>query len=422
MTKRFAFMEYRAFILILALLWTINGFGQESDYTVRIKQPIGDTLKTCPGKTIIFQAEGLNSDGSPFDPNQVTFTWDFGFNGQIRTGPTVTWNYPEGGHYKIRLYVTGLRGPAAKNIPEIDAFVGIRPLFTGTRPNQPSVCNGSEITLTGFVDPVPWEGDTFKFINSFPTADFTWNGQGIKSDRNGIARVQPPVDKGHLEYVFRVTDDFGCFHDTTITLYGVYAEFSMDPLNGEAPLEVAFAVDSSSNGGSETSITYTWEYYEITDTTTLLSSTQDKFSIEIPGQYAVRMIAKYQQCTFKHLHEDYIRVDSSLLEIPNVFTPNEDGANDFFQVKAKSLKTFHGVILNRWGRPVFEWTDPKTYENGWNGRVNNTGAICPAGTYYYVIKATGFDQDKSEPKPEDGPYPDIRYEGGVYKGFLTLIR
>jgi len=418
MKKRIHTVEKVLVSCLFFLLPFTFASAQESDYTVRVIQPGKDTVRTCPGKAVIFMAEGLNADGSAFDPNQVIFTWDFGYNGQILTGANVSFTYPVGGHYVVRLYVTGKNGPAAKNIPEIHFYVGMRPLFTGTRSNQPSICSGSEITLTGFVTPVEWTGDEYGFVNKFAQSDYKWNGSGIQSDRNGISRVTPPLDEGHLEYIFRVSDDFSCFYDTTLTLYGVYAEYSMNPLTGEAPLDVTFAVDSSSNGGSENSITYDWEFWEVTDTSTLDKKSDYKVTIEMPGQYATRVIARYQQCTYRFASEEYIRVDSSLLEIPNVFTPNEDGANDFFQVKAKSLRSFHGIIYNRWGRPVFEWTDAKTYENGWNGKMNNTGQDCPSGTYYYVIKAEGYDKNKLEPEP----YPFIQYEGGVYKGFLTLIR
>jgi len=421
MMKRLFLNKCLVVAICTGILFPWGLIAQESDYTIRIKQPVGDTIKKCPGEKIIFMAEGLNADGSAFDTNQVVFTWDMGYDGKVETGPTINFTYPVGGHYLIRLYVTGLSGPAAKNIPELHAFIGIRPFFTGTRSDQASICSGSEITLTGFATPVPWSGDNYPFVNSH--TDYIWSGAGIQSNRNGISRARPPLDKSHQEYLFRVMDDFGCYHDTTITVFGVYADFDMEPKTGEAPLEVTFTVDSSSNGGMESSITYNWEFYENTDTANLLTTTLDKYSFEIPGEYTCRVIAKYLQCTYVYTHDEYIRVDSSLLEIPNIFTPNEDGANDYFQVKGLSLKTFHGVIFNRWGRPVFEWTDPKTLESGWNGKYMNTGSNCPDGTYYYVIKATGYDKDKyTEKEKETDPDPDIRYEGGVYKGFLTLIR
>jgi gliding motility-associated-like protein len=404
--------------LFLSIILPCALIAQEGDYTVRIMAPVKvdllpGELNRCPGKSITFLAEGVNTDGSAFDPGQVTFTWDFGYQDQTRTGSTVTFSYPEGGHYTLRLYVTGKPGkPSARNIPVIEVFIGIRPSFTGTRADQSSVCNGNEISLTGFVTPIPWTKDSFQFENTHLQADFTWDGLGIQSDRNGIARIKPPLNKGNLNYIFRVIDNFGCFHDTTLILYGVYASFTVKPKSGEAPLEVTMVIDSASNGGSESSITYDFEFFENTDTSKLLTTTEKKFILERPGEYTNRVVSKYLQCRNVFTSEEYIRVDSSLLEIPNVFTPNGDGANDYFQVKALSLKSFSGRIMNRWGRVVYEWTDPKTLEKGWNGKYMTDGQDAPSGTYYYIISATGYDDKIYKGKVNDK----------VYYGFLTLIR
>jgi gliding motility-associated-like protein len=418
-------MKYRLFsqpglvaAFFLAFLMPVVLMGQEGEYTVRIKQPAVDPLKTCPGSIVLFMAEGSNADFSSFDPNQVTFTWDFGYNNMILTGQNVSFTYPEGGHYTVRLYVTSRTGgPAAKNIPELEVYIAMRPSFSGTRSDLSSICSGNEIGLTGFVTPIPWTKDTFQFENTYAQYDYTWNGIDILSDRNGIARIKPPLNVGNLNYTFRVKDDFGCSHDTTLTLYGVYASFKVTPKNGEAPLEVKMEVDSSSNGGFENSITYDWEFFENTDTSNLLTTTETKFTLERPGEYTSRVVAKYLQCRNVFTSEEYIRVDSSLLEIPNVFTPNEDGANDYFQVKAVSLKSFSGRIMNRWGRVVYEWTDPKTLEKGWNGRYMNDGQPAPSGTYYYIISATGYDDKVYKGKVNKGTSNEK-----MYYGFLTLIR
>jgi gliding motility-associated-like protein len=98
--------------------------------------------------------------------------------------------------------------------------------------------------------------------------------------------------------------------------------------------------------------------------------------------------------------------NGSSIEIPNVFTPNGDQINDYFQVNAESLRSFEGKILNRWGNKMYEWTD---WENkttgGWNGKINNTGQEAAPGVYYYIIKAEGLD--------------GIKYD---FKGFLHLFR
>ncbi|PLX06757.1 MAG: hypothetical protein C0596_13700 [Marinilabiliales bacterium] len=64
--------------------------------------------------------------------------------------------------------------------------------------------------------------------------------------------------------------------------------------------------------------------------------------------------------------------------------------NDFFQVKAQTLRTFSGIIVNRYCRTVFEWDNWEDYEAGWDGKING-GTNASRGVYYYIIKAEGMD-------------------------------
>ncbi len=82
--------------------------------------------------------------------------------------------------------------------------------------------------------------------------------------------------------------------------------------------------------------------------------------------------------------------NASKLEIPNIFSPNADGINDYFQVKAQTLSSFSGQIFNRWGTVVFEWTNWQDYESGWDGKINGKTLASP-GVYFYIIQAEGFD-------------------------------
>ena len=101
----------------------------------------------------------------------------------------------------------------------------------------------------------------------------------------------------------------------------------------------------------------------------------------------------------------YIYVDrASLLEVPNIFSPNGDGVNDYFQVHAQTLKKFSGKIVNRYGRVVYEWTDWENMESGWDGRLNGTTKATP-GVYYYIIEAEGYDGMEYNPS---GPLHLVR--------------
>ena len=71
--------------------------------------------------------------------------------------------------------------------------------------------------------------------------------------------------------------------------------------------------------------------------------------------------------------------------IPNVFTPNGDGVNDTYHVKAKinyCFDTFHIQIFSRWGENVFEDRD---FLFNWDGKKN--GSDLPSGMYYYLLEA-----------------------------------
>jgi gliding motility-associated-like protein len=77
--------------------------------------------------------------------------------------------------------------------------------------------------------------------------------------------------------------------------------------------------------------------------------------------------------------------------IPNVFTPNNDGANDFFKIDIEGETKYDLMIFNRWGTKVF-MSDKKN--NLWNGKDYNTGGECPSGTYFFVFsyKLRGKDE------------------------------
>lgn len=92
------------------------------------------------------------------------------------------------------------------------------------------------------------------------------------------------------------------------------------------------------------------------------------------------------------MDEDFsIEAASSVLNVPNAFSPNGDGTNDIFRVKQdyKSIISFHAWIFNRWGKKLYEWTD---ITGGWDGTYH--GHDAPDGAYYVRIDAKGADGKK----------------------------
>ncbi|MCB0762227.1 MAG: choice-of-anchor L domain-containing protein [Flavobacteriales bacterium] len=79
-----------------------------------------------------------------------------------------------------------------------------------------------------------------------------------------------------------------------------------------------------------------------------------------------------------------------IVYIPNAFTPNNDGVNDYWGVVADQLLRFEVTVFDRWGEIVFTSKDPMDL---WNGSVTGGDYYAPNGTYTYVCEYKGFNSD-----------------------------
>jgi gliding motility-associated-like protein len=71
----------------------------------------------------------------------------------------------------------------------------------------------------------------------------------------------------------------------------------------------------------------------------------------------------------------------SEIKIPNIFTPNGDGVNDIFQIRAEGYQQLECTILNRYGHPVYKYFG---VNGSWDG-YTHAGVKVSAGTYYVYL-------------------------------------
>lgn len=81
----------------------------------------------------------------------------------------------------------------------------------------------------------------------------------------------------------------------------------------------------------------------------------------------------------------------SRLEMPNAFSPNDDGINDKYQAKSnyQNIVEFKAMIFNRWGQCLYTWTEWTDIENGWDGTYK--GKPVKDGVYFVRVRAKGGD-------------------------------
>ena len=157
--------------------------------------------------------------------------------------------------------------------------------------------------------------------------------------------------------------------------------------DGAAPLSVTMYHDTPD------AIEYKWIIRNEEDTIIYEVIEENPIYVFPKGKFGIDLIVQskelcYDTTTFRYIEVD----DESYVKIPNMFTPNGDDLNDYFQVYAKSLKLFEAFIINRWGEVLYEWTDYSTKEAGWDGKIG--GSYATSGVYFYVIKYQGMYDEK----------------------------
>ena len=96
-----------------------------------------------------------------------------------------------------------------------------------------------------------------------------------------------------------------------------------------------------------------------------------------------------------------------LYELPNAFTPNDNGQNDLFRPRKKRfISHVDFKVFNKWGELVFSTTDA---DINWDGN-NLKGKELADGTYFYTCLV--FERE----------YDGILQRDNVLSGYIELIR
>lgn len=178
--------------------------------------------------------------------------------------------------------------------------------------------------------------------------------------------------------------------------------------SGSAPLVAHFTSNIEDSG--EYTPLYEWKVYKDGSTTPYLIRYESDFDFTFreSGSNKITLQVSFVNGADTLLYEmptDFkIEVSTSVLNVPNGFSPNGDGTNDIFRVKQdyKSIVEFHGYIFNRNGKKLFEWTD---ITQGWDGTYHGTPVA--DGAYFVRIDAKGAD----------GRHYDIKKAVNLLRGY-----
>jgi gliding motility-associated-like protein len=119
--------------------------------------------------------------------------------------------------------------------------------------------------------------------------------------------------------------------------------------------------------------------------------------------YRIRLRATNTQLGCSDSTEKLVKVlNHCLIEVPNAFTPNNDGLNDWFSPhNALKADNYTFSVYNRWGQVVYQ---TKNWMDRWDGKLK--GQLQPPGVYIWKLSYTHRDTGQAIFK----------------KGTVTLIR
>ncbi len=263
--------------------------------------------------------------------------------------------------------------------------------------------NSDDVTITELPNPVAdfevnsdCAGRAIFFTNnSSPEGlNYSWNfGNGNTS----VAAEPSEVFSQGGNYTITLIASNGSCTDTATQTLVVFAQpvagFTAVPLRAvENEESVVF---SNSTTGADT---WQWDFGDGQTSNTF----EPTHIYTEAGFYTITLVASNQQgCTDTLVRSNYVEVyEKPVFYIPNAFSPNADGENDFFRVYGKGFKEFYLQIFNRWGQQVFETDNP---DFSWDGTAN--GKAAEEGVYVYYVKTV---------------FSDLQMR--TFKGSLTLLR
>ena len=107
-----------------------------------------------------------------------------------------------------------------------------------------------------------------------------------------------------------------------------------------------------------------------------------QINFDTPGNY--RLTLKIENDLCESESQEYmisvIECRMPILSVPTAFTPNRNGLNEIFKIKAGYIQSVSLQIFTRWGNLIFASTD---LETGWDGTIN--GSPSPEGVYICVV-------------------------------------
>lgn len=192
----------------------------------------------------------------------------------------------------------------------------------------------------------------------------------------------------------KTESNYGCINSITKVNYvEVYpkpkANFYVTPKVFEQNKDVVQLFDSSI-----IATIINWDYDVTYNPTTTNDLKYKVLNYRDSGKYTITQYVESKYGCKDTAYQTIVVKPSYNLFVPNAFTPNDDGTNDYFNPKYFGMTKVDLMIFNRWGDLIARVDE--TNKNGWNGTDYRTQEKCKTDVYVWKIKYTTVQGNSEE--------------------------
>ncbi|MES2285828.1 MAG: PKD domain-containing protein [Bacteroidota bacterium] len=308
-----------------------------------------------------------------------SWTWNFGDGSPLLISQFVAGGHVYGGigSYNVQLTVVsdfGCSDSLSKSIT-----INPNPVvnFTG------SPASGCEPLCISFSDSSSLAGGS--------NVHWTWDlgdGSPLSSSQNfeHCYTNDSVFAPNYFTITLTVTSDSGCVStlskNNNITVYpNPQADFSVDP-ETTSVVDPVISIINLSTGANF----WNWNFGDL-NTSQVSNPTPHRYAADV-ATYIIALTTTTQYGCVDTAYKTIVIDPDFVFYIPNSFTPNEDGVNDYFFGTGIGIIKYDLWIFDRWGNMVFHGDEVPAANAKWNGKANGGKTESQMDVYVWKVALT----------------------------------
>lgn len=317
---------------------------------------------------------------SPYNSIAI-FNWNLGDGSPINTGQNVIHHlYDSANTYDIQLVAISNFGCKDSILKKITINPNPVVNFSADK------LNGCEPLCIAFTD--------LSTISPTLNVQWTWNPGDGSPVSNSLSFEHCYTNDSvfapnSFNITLTVTSDSGCVttgsKNNYITVYpNPVADFNIDPTYTTL-INPVFEFINLSTGADF------WDWNFGDNHTSTLQNPEPNTYPAVIATYTIALTTTTQYGCYDTTSRTIEVGPDFVFYIPNAFTPNADGVNDYFFGKGIGIIKYDIWIFDRWGNMIFHGED---LNDKWNGKANDGKDIAQIDVYVWKVKLTDVFQKK----------------------------